>query len=358
MSRNRSFSKSKGFIQAPAIGKDHTHIETKIHWFAKGMWWLVTGASMLFFLLFLTWNQVEVRGTLPQGVLTTGWFGQYSQAINFAVAAILLITSLIYFGVMKNKERSNRRLGWMYGLITGLVLSVGFYIVASLNWGTILPQAIVTAFIFLSMGAFVLIIKGLDDGVFNLFKLRDADVPFGIYGWEGATRVDVILGIVGGLFAFLSSLMLAQAAIIPPSILVAGTVSPVMAAIFGAAVVRFENSVFLGFIQKTIASWAVYLLKLGRVNKPTAQDIQDSTIIRIVAGLIALVPIFFIVTAFHSGLYAGLDVTLFATSMAFVIWGAITAWRGNTLAADIGHMGYNVVIGLLMTGTAGAIALV
>ena len=325
---------------------------------ARGFWWLTVIASFLFFIWFLTLNQLDVKGLLPQQVMTTGFFGTWSQPINFAISAMLFVSSVVYFGILRNRQSKDRRTGFLVGIVFGVAVALAYFMISQLNWSTILPSSIVTAFIFLALGALVMVIKALDENVFNLYKLRAADIPIAMYGWEGATRLDLLLGVAGIFIPLFASLLLAQAVIIPPSILVAGAVSPLFAAVFGAAVVRFENSIFIGFIQKTIASWAVYFAKLGRLNKPTPQDIQDSRVIRWVAGLISLIPIFYITLIFHSGLYAGLGVTLLSTSMAFVIWGTITAWRGNTVAADIGHIGYNVIVGLLATGTAGAIALI
>lgn len=314
--------------------------EAQTHWISESLWYGGILLSIFIWIYYLVVHQHEIGATAGQPILAgTG----FTQGMVTVIAIVIFVTSFFYFAIRRPKERSH--LDTIYGVFFGFFLSMTFWGVFAINWDAILGGRIVSALIFICIGLFVLVVSLIDKKFFfKKYSKAGADVPIGIFRWAGAGKIDIVIGVIflaaiAGLSLYLQRAFIA----LPTNLFTAASVE--QNAFFSGAVGMLENALIIGFVLKTSTSWlTIPFVKFGE---------KTSIVLATVIGvIIAVFGLYFIAYNFHGAMYFGMEYALATTGGLFAIWGVMTAIRRNTLAADISHVGYNIIVvmsGLYLT---------
>lgn len=256
--------------------------------------------------------------------------GILNPQITFMLTSVFFIAGMYYY---VKSGKPIKGVG-----IMGLLSMIAFALLA-VNWGALLSSRIVRTFTFVIMGLLVILLTLIETNFVSRWKF-----PVNLFKWHNASWIDLLIGVGSGVFLGLISFALGYSLIGVPIGLVPSAVAGANlgSGLLVGSVAFIENALIMAIPLGFTYSLSGYL-----ADKEAGADKETSKSVATLVALGGAALVVLIAYVFHLGAYSGREFSLVGVSLLFGFWGAVTVFRKNTLAADLSHATYNVLVVLL-----------
>lgn len=217
------------------------------------------------------------------------------------------------------------------------VLSLIAFGLLSVNWGALLSSEVVRTSVFVLMGLFVILLTLVQINLVSRWS-----IPVNLFRWDEAGLLDIGIGVGSGAVLGLMSYVLGYSLIGVPIGLVPSSFAGanVGSGVLVGLVAFIENAIIIGVPIGLVYGFSGYLSEeRAGVSRSRAEKV--AFLVSLVAAVSLVVLVAYV---FHIGAYGGREFSLVGVSLLFGFWGVLSVVRKSTLAADLSHFTYNLLV--------------